>query len=161
MPIGNASLFVTTACITNKIDIDDLDPPDASERRARAMAPQPQHGSTTIEIPNVTFTRTSLASHVKPTGGGETTTAKCAMACDGIVFDTTSGRDFYGPGGPYAALNGRDASRALATMKINVSEEEEALGVEGLSEDEVKTLREWRVKFEGKYPALGRYERGG
>jgi hypothetical protein len=42
-----------------------------------------------------------------------------------------------------------------------VSEEEEALGVEGLSEDEVKTLREWRVKFEGKYPALGRYERGG
>jgi membrane-associated progesterone receptor component len=125
------------------------------------MAPQPQHGSTTIEIPNVTFTRTSLASHVKPTGGGETTTAKCAMACDGIVFDTTSGRDFYGPGGPYAALNGRDASRALAMMKINVSEEEEALGVEGLSEDEVKTLREWRVKFEGKYPALGRYERGG
>ena len=161
MPIGNASLFVTTACITNKIDSTIWIAIDASERRARAMAPQPQHGSTTIEIPNVTFTRTSLASHVKPTGGGETTTAKCAMACDGIVFDTTSGRDFYGPGGPYAALNGRDASRALATMKINVSEEEEALGVEGLSEDEVKTLREWRVKFEGKYPALGRYERGG
>jgi len=83
------------------------------------------------------------------------------MACDGIVFDTTSGRDFYGPGGPYAALNGRDASRALAMMKINVSEEEEALGVEGLSEDEVKTLREWRGKVGGKYPALGRYERGG
>ena len=159
MPIGNFTFCNNR--VNNKQDrLDDLDPPDASERRARAMAPQPQHGSTTIEIPNVTFTRTSLASHVKPTGGGETT-AKCAMACDGIVFDTTSGRDFYGPGGPYAALNGRDASRALATMKINVSEEEEALGVEGLSEDEVKTLREWRVKFEGKYPALGRYERGG
>jgi len=120
-----------------------------------AMTPQPTHPTTTtITIPDVTFTRTSLASHVKST---ENT---CAMACDGIVFDTTSGRDFYGPGGPYAALNGRDASRALATMKINVSEEEEARGVEGLSEDEMKTLREWRVKFEGKYPVLGRYERG-
>ena len=120
-----------------------------------AMTPQPNHPSTTtITIPDVTFTRTSLASHVK---SAENT---CAMACDGIVFDTTSGRDFYGPGGPYAALNGRDATRALATMKINVSEEEEARGVEGLSEDEMKTLREWRTKFEGKYPILGRYERG-
>ena len=83
------------------------------------MTPQPNHPSTTttMTIPDVTFTRASLASHVKST---ENT---CAMACDGIVFDTTSGRDFYGPGGPYAALNGRDATRALATMKINVSEE--------------------------------------
>ena len=60
---------------------------------------------------------------------------------------------------PYAALNGRDATRALATMKINVSEEDEARGTEGLSEEEMKTLREWRDKFLGKYPVLGRFVR--
>ncbi|CEG01189.1 Cytochrome b5-like heme/steroid binding domain [Ostreococcus tauri] len=42
----------------------------------------------------------------------------CALACDGLVFDVSSGREFYGVDGPYAALNGRDATRALATMTI-------------------------------------------
>ena len=44
-------------------------------------------------------------------------------------------------------------------MKINVSEEDEARGTEGLSEEEMKTLGEWRDKFLGKYPVLGRFVR--
>ena len=97
--------------------------------------------ATTPTIPDVTFTSAQLRARVDADEGA------CAMACDGFVFDTTTGRDFYGPGGPYAALNGRDATRALATMKINVSEEE------------MKTLGEWRDKFLGKYPVLGRFVR--
>lgn len=104
------------------------------------------------DVPSATFDAAALRALVNEPG-------KCALACDGIVFDTTSGADFYGPGGPYAALNGRDASRALATMKINVSEADEARGTEGLSEDELKTLREWRDKFLSKYPALGTFAR--
>ena len=92
--------------------------------------------ATTPTIPDVTFTSAQLRARVDADEGA------CAMACDGFVFDTTTGRDFYGPGGPYAALNGRDATRALATMKINVSEEDEARGTEGLSEEEMKTLGE-------------------
>ena len=109
--------------------------------------------ATTPTIPDVTFTSAQLRARV------DADEDACAMACDGFVFDTTTGRDFYGPGGPYAALNGRDATRALATMKINVSEEDEARGTEGLSEEEMKTLGEWRDKFLGKYPVLGRFVR--
>ena len=70
-----------------------------------------------------TFTPATLRALVERSNG-----ALCAFACDGVVFDATLGKDFYGVGGPYAALNGRDATRALATMKINVSDADEALG---------------------------------
>ncbi|OUS42274.1 cytochrome b5-like heme/steroid binding domain-containing protein [Ostreococcus tauri] len=69
----------------------------------------------------------------------------CALACDGLVFDVSSGREFYGVDGPYAALNGRDATRA-------------GRGREGLSEGEVKTLEEWTERFKSKYPIIGRFE---
>ena len=46
-------------------------------------------------------------------------------------------------------------------MKINVSDADEALGARGLTEDELKTLGEWRAKFESKYPRLGTFERRG
>ena len=38
---------------------------------------------------------------------------------------------------------------------------DEALGARGLTEEELKTLGEWRAKFESKYPRLGTFERRG
>jgi membrane-associated progesterone receptor component len=41
------------------------------------------------------------------------------IALQGIVFNVSSSVSFYGEGGAYAILAGRDASRALATMSLH------------------------------------------
>ena len=40
------------------------------------------------------------------------------LALKGRVLDVTSGVDYYGPGGPYQLMAGKDASRAFAMMSL-------------------------------------------
>ncbi|GBG62476.1 hypothetical protein CBR_g30797 [Chara braunii] len=80
------------------------------------------------------------------------------LACKGVIYDVSSGRDFYGPGGPYDSFAGRyvcmDASRALAKMS---SEPEDLTGnLDGLSLAELERLDTWAAKFDEKYPVAGR-----
>lgn len=76
------------------------------------------------------------------------------VAIKGRVFDVSSGKNFYGPGGSYAMFAGRDASRALAKMSKN--EEEICASLDGLTEKEIGVLEDWEKKFEAKYPVVGR-----
>ncbi|GKU87404.1 hypothetical protein SLE2022_185340 [Rubroshorea leprosula] len=76
------------------------------------------------------------------------------VAIKGRVFDVTTGKSFYGPGGPYAMFAGKDASRALAKMSKN--EEDVCASLDGLSEKEIGVLNDWEKKFEAKYPVVGR-----
>jgi membrane-associated progesterone receptor component len=69
------------------------------------------------------------------------------------IFDVSSAKVFYGPGGSYAVFAGKDASRALAKMSTKA---EDAIGsLEGLTEKELKVLDDWEKKFENKYPVVG------
>jgi membrane-associated progesterone receptor component len=83
------------------------------------------------------------------------------LAVRGRVFDVTSGRNFYGPGGPYANFAGRDASRGLACGSFD----EEMLTkdlqgpldkLEGLGPDEMEALKGWEERFEEKYLVVGK-----
>ncbi|TAQ87032.1 hypothetical protein B7494_g4649 [Chlorociboria aeruginascens] len=83
------------------------------------------------------------------------------LAVRGRVFDVSSGRNFYGPGGPYENFAGRDASRGLACGSFD----EEMLTkdlqgpldtLEGLGADEMEALRGWEERFEEKYLVVGR-----
>lgn len=83
------------------------------------------------------------------------------LAVRGRVFDVTSGRNFYGPGGPYQNFAGRDASRGLACGSFD----EEMLTkdlqapldkLDGLGAEELEALRGWEERFEEKYLVVGR-----
>ncbi|KAH9373507.1 hypothetical protein HPB48_003459 [Haemaphysalis longicornis] len=72
------------------------------------------------------------------------------VAVNGKVFDVTRGRNFYGPGGPYHAFAGHDASRGLATFSVERPKD----GYDDLSDlnpMEMESVREWEMQFTGKW----------
>ena len=75
------------------------------------------------------------------------------LGCKGLVFDVSRAPELYGPGAPYHCLVGRDASRALATMRLDAEQGNGDL--EGLGSSELATLDNWQRKFEDKYPIVG------
>mmetsp|Transcript_30177 Transcript_30177/g.79262 ORF Transcript_30177/g.79262 Transcript_30177/m.79262 type:complete len:186 (+) Transcript_30177:48-605(+) len=113
-----------------------------------------------LNIPNRDYTPEDMArfngvNAIEEHNGRKT----ILLACGGVVFDVTSGRDFYGPGGPYAVFAGRDASRGLATMSLAPPAE----GWDDLSDlqqEEQETFAEWCQMFADKYPVRGKLVRG-
>ncbi|KAF2487954.1 cytochrome b5-like heme/steroid binding domain-containing protein, partial [Neohortaea acidophila] len=83
------------------------------------------------------------------------------LAVRGRVFDVTSGRNFYGPEGPYANFAGRDASRGLAKGSFDEEMLTEDLHgpldrLEDLSGDEIESLNGWEERFNAKYLVVGK-----
>ena len=82
------------------------------------------------------------------------------LAVRGRVFDVTSGKNFYGPGGPYENFAGRDASRGLACGSFDEDMLTKNLegpldSLEGLGEEELQALQDWQDRFEEKYLVVG------
>ena len=76
------------------------------------------------------------------------------------VFDVTSGRQFYGPGGPYSNFAGRDASRGLAHGSFDEDMLTEDLDgpldtLSDLDDEQRDALRGWEERFEEKYLVVG------
>ena len=83
------------------------------------------------------------------------------LAVRGQVFDVTTGRNFYGPGGPYENFAGRDASRGLACGSFDedmlTKDLEGPLDtLDGLGDDEMEALRGWEERFSEKYLVVGK-----
>ncbi|CAG4940116.1 unnamed protein product [Colias eurytheme] len=77
------------------------------------------------------------------------------VAVNGWIFDATRGRRFYGPGGPYAAFGGKDASRGLATFSVTSSDKEYD-DLSDLNSMEMESVKEWEAQFREKYDLVGR-----
>ena len=69
------------------------------------------------------------------------------------VFDVSSAKNFYGPGGPYSIFAGNDASFCLATSSLESANLNRAFA--DISDEDKKTLDQWVAKFEAKYPLVG------
>ncbi|OBT69438.1 hypothetical protein VE03_01101 [Pseudogymnoascus sp. 23342-1-I1] len=83
------------------------------------------------------------------------------LAVRGQVFDVTSGRQFYGPGGPYANFAGRDASRGLAHGSFDedmlTSDLDGPLDtLSDLNDEQKEALRGWEERFNEKYLVVGK-----
>lgn len=99
------------------------------------------------------MTRTFTAEELEKFTGENEGPIYISVKCK--VHDCSPGRNFYGPGGPYAVLAGKEASRSLGKMLINDAEAN--AGWENLSEEHLQTLDEWAAKFDSKYPVVGQF----
>ncbi|XP_025776781.1 neudesin [Puma concolor] len=76
----------------------------------KKQAPRPAERGPPVRL----FTEEELARY-----GGEEEDQPIYMAVKGVVFDVTSGKEFYGRGAPYNALTGKDSTRGVAKMSLD------------------------------------------
>eukprot|EP00736_Rhodelphis_marinus_P003902 Rmarinus@m.20413 len=76
------------------------------------------------------------------------------VGLQGLVYDVSKGKNFYGKGGAYHVFAGRHATRAFALMSTKV--EDAVPSIDGLKPIDLKTLEDWVVKFRSKYPVVAK-----
>ena len=76
------------------------------------------------------------------------------IALKGTVYNVTQGKAFYGPGGSYHIFAGRDASRGLAKMSLEVKDVDDP-SIDDLNLSEIDAMNNWAEKLAAKYPIVG------
>jgi len=109
--------------------------------------------------PPATVFKTFTPPTLQPYNG--TNNSPVYLAVRGRVFDVSSGRNFYGPGGPYENFAGRDASKGLAFGSFDEDMLTKDLKgpldkLEDLGDAEWEALRGWEERFEEKYLVVGK-----
>ena len=100
--------------------------------------------------PNRTFSKSELAKY-----DGSNPRAPLYLSIRSRVYDVSSAEHFYGPpNGGYAMLAGKESSRVLALMDFT---QLQYTRYDDLDAGQMDTLNDWVVKFDGKYPLVGRY----
>lgn len=86
--------------------------------------------------------------------GSQSPDGPILLAADGVVYNVSPARGFYGPGGEYSIMAGRDASRFLG--KNSVKEETDEERAVPLNVAERASLSAWAFSFKSKYDVVGR-----
>lgn len=86
---------------------------------------------------------------------GKQPDGRVLMGVLGKVYDVTKGKKFYGPGGPYSAFAGHDASRGLATFDVTKASDTYD-DLSDLKPSELEQVREWDEQFRERYTLVGK-----
>jgi membrane-associated progesterone receptor component len=80
------------------------------------------------------------------------------LSLNGIVFDVSNGRNFYGPDGPYEKFAGHECGVALAKMSFDETYLDTIQGCAQLGFGERNELDNWIMKFRDYrcYPIMGK-----
>jgi heme-degrading monooxygenase HmoA/predicted heme/steroid binding protein len=116
-------------------------------------------GPARLEVSEVFIATDSLMASMTleelRTFRGEGGKAGIYLAVCGKIYDVSSSPGFYGPGGSYHVLAGRDASRALAKGLLEEKDVLERAGdLSDLTAVEQNKLEEWVARFDSKYPCV-------
>ena len=74
----------------------------------------------------------------------------------GEIYDVTSKREMYGPGGSYFIFAGHEATRALAKSSLKEEDLKPFGKFDDLNEKETQTLNEWEAYFKKRYEIIGK-----
>ncbi|XP_049724554.1 neudesin [Loxodonta africana] len=109
------------------------------------QAPRPAERGPPVRL----FTEDELARYA-----GEQDDQPIYMAVKGVVFDVTSGKEFYGRGAPYNALTGKDSTRGVAKMSLDPADLTH--DITGLTPKELESLDDVFTRvYKAKYPIVG------
>ncbi|KAF8128765.1 cytochrome b5-like heme/steroid binding domain-containing protein, partial [Mycena galopus ATCC 62051] len=109
----NTALFVFILYTVQRIVFPTVSKPATVPREFKAgYSWMPKSHPPTVLFK--TFTPKTLEPFSGQDGG------RILLAINGIVFDVTAGRNFYGPNGMYGNFAGRDASRGMAKQSFDV-----------------------------------------
>mmetsp|Transcript_19925 Transcript_19925/g.30156 ORF Transcript_19925/g.30156 Transcript_19925/m.30156 type:complete len:278 (+) Transcript_19925:91-924(+) len=80
------------------------------------------------------------------------------LSLNGVVFDVSDGKDFYGPEGPYELFAGHECGVALAKMSFDKEFLDDMEGCKNMNFGEKCELDNWLMRFEHerRYPIRGR-----
>lgn len=130
---------------------DDLD--GCSEQELQRLEQQLAHIREVYDevgkvVPMRELTLQQLAQH-----DGSDASLPMLLSIRGVVYDITSGKQFYGPDGIYP-FAGKEVARAFALISTDVKDC--CADLAGLGPVELDALREWEAKFNSKYPIVGK-----
>ena len=80
------------------------------------------------------------------------------LSIKGRVLNVNSGKEYYGQGGAYKIMAGKDASKAFAMMSLK--EEDAHNDLTGVDDDHLQILDDWYDKLSKKYPTVGELQGG-
>jgi membrane-associated progesterone receptor component len=91
---------------------------------------------------------------------GTNTAKPLLISFKGVIFDVTSGGDFYGPGATYHIMAGHEIARSVAEYKLEP--ELFHADLSGLSEEKLKAMEEiYQETYITKYPIVGHISSSG